>query len=172
MNSLFTYQVVTKEEAERSRKSLLEPGEYEFAVINAISAMSNTNPKYADPSKPSNPMIVLELTVWDKEGHEISIKDYLVSSEKMNWKIIHFCESVGLMQEYETGKFNENYCKGKIGKLILGIQKGKIKDDGTMFDDKNSVKDYIKEFVTPLKSSILQPLKAANSNFKDDDLPF
>lgn len=169
---MFTYEVVSKEDAEKSRRSLLEAGTYDFAVVDANASMSNSNPKYHDPSKPSNPMITLVLTVWGKDGREITIKDYLVSTEKMNWKIIHFCEAVGLMNEYESGKFNESYCLGKIGKLILGVQKGKQKDDGSYFDDTNNVKDYIKDFVNDMKPSILQPLKASGSDFKDDDILF
>lgn len=139
----FTYNVLTKEEVEKENQFLLlEKGIYTFQVLKATFKMSKEKIKDGIV-KPSNPMIELQLTVWDSIGKEHLVYDYLVSSKGMNWKIRHFCEAVGLIKEYEAGKFNEILCEGKSGKVSINQQKGVRQDDGTYYKDKNVVEDYL-----------------------------
>jgi hypothetical protein len=63
----------------------------------------------------------------------------------MIFKIKHFCEAIGLEEDYTNGALNLQKMIGRSGQLKLGIQKGKKKDDSDDFyPDKNNVKDYIK----------------------------
>lgn len=146
----FTYQPISEAEAEKARGySLLDHGMYEFHVMKAEGR----------PSKTNNPMIELVLNVLDKEGKEHVIFDYLVATEKMNWKIRHFCRAVGLEKEYDEGKFNELLCAGRGGHAMISKQAGKQKPDGSFYKDKNVVDDYVVPLVDDKK-------------FVDSDVPF
>ncbi len=136
--------------------SLIMPGIYSFEVVEATNKLS----------KAGNEMIELKLKVWDDNGRERIIFDYLL--ESMAHKLKHFCESAGLLDKYEMGNIDEMDCMGKSGLVDIIIQKGNKKPDGSMYADRNSVKDYlIKEGFTKPKLTL-----AANNDIIDDDIPF
>lgn len=162
----FAYEVYKDEELNDGRGfSLLEPGIYNFQVLDAINKPSQSS---------GNPMITLKLNVWDDNGKEYKITDYLVSQKNCAWKIKHFCESVGLIKEYEDHKFDENLCLDKCGKASIVYQIGKEipydklngKPIGTRYPDKNAVEDYV---VTDKGANMA---KSANDSFRDCDVPF
>lgn len=147
----FRYEPLTEEEAEKARQfPLLEPGIYNFEVVKSEFQMSNTG-KYKNPQKPSNPMIKLEMIVWDSSGKEFIVYDYLVGTKNMEWKTRNFCKSVGLFDQYENKKFNEDLCIGRSGKASIVvqpgqkkvIQPGQDKKEVTYYKDKNGIEDYI-----------------------------
>jgi hypothetical protein len=133
----------TEEEIKMSK--LLHPGLYKYEVINAKERTSKTG----------NPMIELTLKVYDDKGRMFLINDYLL--ESMQFKLIHFAKSNNLFNEYESGEIKDFHCLNKKGTVEIDIQSGKEKPDGTFYNDKNVVKDYIcKE----------------NDNFVDSEIPF
>jgi len=155
----FTFTPMTEEEIKSL--NIMDSGIYDFEVIKAEQSIS----------KSGNPMIKLMLKVWDTNGREHIIYDYLVSTSNMMYKIKHFCESVGLEDKYKLGTFDENDCVGKCGKVDIIIQKGQSSPNGGNYPDKNTARDYISkiEMNEPkIKSS-------KENNFVDsnlDDLPF
>lgn len=158
----FSYQPLTEQEAMKERNSflLLDDGIYEFTVAKAT----------AKESKSGNPMIELALTVWDNLGKEHFVYDYLVGTNNMVWKVRHFCDSIGLTKEFEDGKFNEILAQGKSGKAQIGFQKGKQKEDGTTYRDKNIVEDYISKDGTSIETPVKKESKS--TTLIDDDIPF
>lgn len=145
------FSFTPKSEEEITKSGLLEKGEYDFVVKSA----------QIKPSKSSGkPMVELVLGVWDKEGREHTIFDYLVDA--IEYKIRHFCYSVGLGDKYEAGGF---YPEESIGKN--GLCKVFIKEDKSgQYPPKNSIADYLqgkKEMKTNPKQE---------EEFKDDDVPF
>lgn len=141
---------------ESAAMSLITPGIYSFEVIEATNKLS----------KAGNEMIQLKLKVWDDNGRERIIFDYLL--ESMAYKLKHFCETTGLLGKYEMGVIDETDCLGKSGLVDIIIQKGSKKTDGSLYPDRNSVKDYlIKEGFTKPKLTL-----AANNDIVDDDIPF
>lgn len=170
----FSYNPMSKDEAEKSRQfPLLEPGIYNFQVLKAEYRLSN--PKFDKKGEPlpRNPMIELILLIWDNNGKEFNVYDYLINSEKMEWKTRHFCDSVGLEKEYEAKQFNEHLCEGRSGKASIIIQAGQKKPNSSEFyKDKNSVEDYL------LLSENLETNKSPSAEdsgkpFDDDiDIPF
>ncbi len=145
-----------KTEEEIQSMNLLEEGTYDFQVIDAIDTLSKAN----------NEMIKLTLKIWDKNGLEKIMDDFLL--EKMAFKLRHFSECTGLLEKYETGQMNSHDCIGKSGKLEIKIDKGKPipnDPDGRYFPDKNSVKDYIKQELKELSTN------KDESPF-DDEIPF
>lgn len=120
-----------KSDEELQSMNLIDPGIYSFEVASAKDKLSKSN----------NEMIELYLKVWDINGHERPIYDYLL--EAMGFKLKHFAECAGLLDKYEAGEIKAFDCVGRQGKLELIIQSGQKKPDGSSYADKNSVKDYI-----------------------------
>jgi len=140
-----------KSENELNSFGLLEDGEYDFAVNAAEDKLS----------KAGKEMIELKLIVWDKNGKDRFIFDYLL--EAMAFKLRHFCEAMGLEKEYDAGEIKAEHCVGKSGKVLIGVQKGNAKPEGGTYPDKNQVKDYIKSEIKPVEKK---------DDFISDDVPF
>lgn len=157
----FRYTPKTEEECQKALQyPMLEPGIYDFQVISA---------EYKTSSK-GNPMIALKLCVWNEDGKQFHIFDYLVATEKMEWKTKHFCDSVGLSKEYESGAFNEDLCANRCGKASIIYQAGQKKPDGSYYADKNAVEDYV---VTDKGSLKYDPnAQGKEKGFFNDDIPF
>lgn len=159
---IWSYEPLSERECEQARSfPLLDPGVYEFEVKSAI----------AKPSKSGNPMIELQLEIYDTEGKQHVIYDYLVSTKQMQWKIRHFCSSIGLTAQYEDGSFNDKMCPGRMGKASVVYQPGNKKPDGSYYKDKNSIEDYVSKEseMTKLNGS---EIPVNENNFQDSDLPF
>jgi hypothetical protein len=119
-----------KESNKEFISKLLPEDEYPFEVADAEETVS----------KNGNEMIKLTLCLWDKEGKEHVIFDYLL--EAMAFKLRKFAAITGLMRNYETGKIDAKECLHKCGKVKLIIQKGKPNPEGGFYPDRNSVKEY------------------------------
>lgn len=132
--------------------NLIPKGDYQFEVVSAEDTTS----------KSGNDMIKLQLKVWDHEGRENTIYDYLL--EAMPKKLKHFAKHLGLIAKYEAGELLADDCIGKCGTLHLVIQE----DKSGKYAPKNSVGDYIqkKEFV----SSKSQPV--TEEDLFNDEIPF
>lgn len=140
----------TKEEAMKS--GLLEKGNYPFEVKAA-------SPKI---SKAGNDMIEIFLKVWDKSGKEHFLYDYLM--ESVDYKLRHFCYSIGMGEMSEKGEFDCESIKGKAGICKIFIKE----DKNGEYPPKNSIADYIEG-----NGEIVISPKEHNANeFDDDSIPF
>lgn len=126
-------------EEELKKFELLPEGDYDFDVLQADDAMS----------KSGKQMIKLTLGVYASSGNRINVFDYLMSA--VEYKLKHFCDSVGLVAEYQQGTLTADMCTNRSGRCSLKVQT----DKSGQYDPKNVVKDYI----------------APNST-KDEDIPF
>lgn len=142
-------KVTQRTDQELQNMNLIDPGQYPFEIIESVQRLS----------KSGNEMIALKLKIWDINGHERIVFDYLLDS--MAHKVKSFCRSVGLLDKYESGELLPTDCLGKCGSLNLVIQKDKT----GQYSDRNSVKDYLNE-------TIVAKAKPAETEFKDDDIPF
>lgn len=121
-----------KESELQAAKVLLPKGQYAFKVTHAIEKKS----------KKSEDMICLSLVVYDNQGDEFDIRDWLL--ESASFKLSHFCKCVGLYDQYEMGELEDYMCEGKTGLLKLVISKGSQKPDGSgNYPDQNTVSDYL-----------------------------
>jgi hypothetical protein len=125
---------------------LIPEGEYSFEVQSAEDTQS----------KSGNDMIKLVLCVWDAEGRQHTVYDYLL--EAMPKKLKHFARHCGLITKYEAGELLADDCVGKCGTLSLVIQEDKT----GKYPPRNSVANYLekKDFV------------CTQSDVKEDDVPF
>lgn len=153
---MYTFTPMTEEEIQAS--SVIEAGTYDFEVIKATRKIS----------KKGNPMAELNINVWDKEGKQHTLFDYLVfSSQPLNIKKVkHFCDATGLSKEYERGKLPEEM-ENLYGKVCLDIQDEQPKEGGGFYPKKNVVVDYI------VAAQGTTRAENKKDDFKDDiDLPF
>jgi hypothetical protein len=151
----------TAEEIEKEQVSRgpLRPGIYDFEVLEAEDKVS----------KSDNEMIAIEIKVFDGEGGYRKVKDWLLDS--MAYKVRHFCETAGLLKEYEAGKFEAFDCLNRGGKVKIGIEKSK----DPQYKDRNRVVDYVKsdEAVAMTRSApARKPAMAGADDPFGDEIPF
>jgi hypothetical protein len=148
-----------KKENELSAGNLIPDGTYPFEVIKAV----------AKQSKAGNDMIVVTLKIFEGDTHGSLLDDYLM--ESIAFKLFHFCAYSGLTAQYESGTLTAENCVGRTGYAKIGVQKGKAKDDGGFWPDRNTVKDYIRQEMKKAGVVNVTPSKPA-SKPADDDVPY
>lgn len=161
---MINYQVMTEEEATAERFKLLQSGDYDATIDNAIDKVSQ---------KSGCPMIEINFSVYDKNGKSYSIKDWLTFQPNMMWKIIKFCKSANLMDEYNSQKLCADTVRGKNIRVRVSIDKGieipieKLngQPEGSCYPDRNKIIDYI-----IIKPNSVKPIE--DIPFNDDELPF
>ena len=140
-----------------------KPGIYDFAVFEALEEFS----------KSGNEQIKLTLHVFDPDGKRRTVYDYLGAAENMQWKVRHFCESIGLTADYEGGDLDTVRMIERAGKLNLIV-----KAASGNYQSGNSVKDYIPriEGAAAPAQRTTAPRPASNNkaspNDLNDDIPF
>ena len=113
-----------QEEKKREEALLLPEGDYDFELIEAKERISSKG----------NPMIEARLKVFHGDSVRF-VTDYLM--EAMAFKLRHFAESVGRLEEYNSGEFDATNLVGASGVVKIKIEPAK-----GQFSAKNSVKDY------------------------------
>jgi hypothetical protein len=159
---MLMYDVMTEEEAEQERFQLLKEGEYEAVIVKSEDKQSSSG----------NSMIDLTLLVYDEHGRAVSVRDFLVFTRSMMWKIIHCADSAGVLSEYSQGRMCSNALINKNVRVKIGIEEGKVipedrlqgKDSGSKYPSKNKVLDYVKK-------SEQRPLNQKKEEV-DEDVPF
>lgn len=168
------YDIITKEEAEKKEFTPWEPGEYDFTILESVSFGTKTYTTEETSSKAGNPMLIAAIKVFAKDGSDYTshIVDYILMTNEsgMAFKHRHLADAVGLTAKYESGKLTVEDLIGKSGKCKLAIQKGSKKDDGSYYNDKNIIADYI-----PKEESLAGMAKPKKKDEKielNDDIPF
>lgn len=112
------------------RGEMLWPeGIYDFTVTQAEEKTSNSG----------NPMIVVDLLCYGDGGKTFTLKDYLmVQMASLQFKVKHFCDSTGLLRQYNAGSLSAFDCEGVNGQVRIGVQPAKGE-----YGPKNAVKDYV-----------------------------
>jgi hypothetical protein len=121
-------KVTPKTEEELNRVLLLPEGEYDFEVLTAIEKQSSRG----------NEMIELKLAVYSEGERAATIFDYLLDS--MEFKLRHFCDTVAILDDYNSGNLRSDILPGLHGKVKLKIEK----DVSGKYKEKNTVVDYVK----------------------------
>jgi hypothetical protein len=135
-----------KTEEELQNTGLLEVGIYPYQIIDSKETIS----------KAGHEMIELKLMIWDKEGRERIMFDWLL--EAMGYKLRHFCESHNMLDKYNEGLLTALDCRDKQGKVDVIVQAGKPNPNGGMYSSRNSVKDYVVAEVVAHKEEFDQNL--------------
>jgi hypothetical protein len=148
-----SFQPKTEEQLKEESRKLLQEGDFDFEVLTAEDALS----------KGGAPMIKLKLGVFrnDASGGQQWVWDYLMNSAE--WKLRHFCDTVGLLQKYQAGSLAAPDCVGRSGRARIVVQKGQ-----NGYQDSNKVKDYICRPAKP----IVPPTTQAAQQPAEDNVPF
>lgn len=151
-------QFTPRSEKEVSQYSLIPKGEYDFEVLEAEDCVSKNS---------GNEQIKLKLGLYVGDKRRL-VWDYLLPA--LEYKLRHFCDSVGLLAKYENGTLTAEDCVGRSGKCKIDIQR----DPGGFYEDKNVVKDYVLRPAKPLKATQEkeEPKAQEPQEPPQDDLPF
>jgi hypothetical protein len=156
---MFSYTPISAQEALEERYNLLKDGVYDAVIAASIDKQSSSN----------NPMMEITLQVFDENGKSREVKDYIVFTKSMMWKVIQFAESAGLLNQYEQGTLCSEAALGNRLTVKIGVEQGglipqdrlKDKAPGSKYPDKNKVIEYVKRGEE----------KVEDDPFCDDDLP-
>lgn len=133
-------------------------GEYDFSVYDASEETSDAG----------NEQIKLTLHVLNRDGQRRTVFDYLVNTEKAQWKIRHFAEAVGVARQYETGELQVADIVSREGRCKL-----RVKPAQGQYQAQNAVEDYLGSALAHAATSTRQPVRAkAPAGDIDDDIPF
>lgn len=163
---MFAYEVMNEQEAMSERFQLLKEGEYDAVITSSSDTISANS---------GNPMMDMTVSVFDANGKQHDVRDFLVFTKNMMWKVVHFADSAGLLKEYEERKLCSEVAVNARVRVKINIEEGGIipqdklkgKALGSKYPDKNKVEDYImKEDQKPLSNS------ADDDLFQDDDIAF
>jgi len=135
------FRFTPKTEDELDQSGLLEKGVYDFTVDTATSVNAKTD---------GTPMLKLGLTIYGPDG-EHKIFDNL--HPKLEFKIRHFCDSIGILKVYETGQIDPGACEGRSGKAKVDIESAKGD-----FPAKNNVRDYVPRVVKEVRQAKVEPV--------------
>ena len=169
---MFEYQVMDEQQAMNERFELMKEGEYEAIIIASEDTVSANS---------GNPMMSMILSVFDDAGRAHSVKDYLVFTPKMMWKVIHCAKSAGLEKEYGAQKFCSDIIMDKRVRVKIVVKEGgiipedKLKDRplGSRYPAQNSVYDYLECSNQGKVSNAVQNTRNPVADDElDDDVPF
>lgn len=163
---MFEYQPISEQQAMAERFQLIKEGIYEAVITSSQDTQSKTG----------NPMMDMTVTVYDENGKAHDIRDFLVFTKQMMWKVIHFCDSAGILKEYEEGNLCSQVAIDKRVMVKVIVEEGReIPQDklqgkplGSKYPDKNKIADYIKRSE---KQSAQAPTSDNPPQFVDDDIP-
>lgn len=136
-------------------------GDYDFTVHEALEERSKSS---------GNEQIKLTLYVFNRDGNKRTVFDYLSSTEESQWKVRHFCEAVGLTEQYENGDLEVNDIVEKSGELRL-----RVKPASNGYPANNSVGDYVPRVADLQRAAPRPPTRPVAKPALvelDDEIPF
>lgn len=136
----------------KTEKEIIEEG---LLPVNTYDAEITAAAE--ETSAKGNDMIKLKLGVFDDEGTQRVIFDYLL--ESMPLKLRHAAEACGLVDEYESGSLSADDFVGKNVRVKVGIKKDKT----GQYPDSNGIMDYI---------ATHRDLRPASAILEGDGVPF
>lgn len=156
-------KITPRSAQEIAEMGLLPKGEYDFEVQHAADAVSGPQSK-----SPGTEMIKLNLAVFTDSGRKQFVRDLLHPA--MEVKLRHFCEAVGLLDQYNDGSLIADHCFGRSGRVKIKITEDK---DGN-YPPKNEVADYVVNKEARPKRDKLPPKPPVDADLDtvEDDIPF
>lgn len=133
-------------EQELNESGLAPKGEYDFEILSAKDKTS----------RKGNSMIELKIGLYREGKVANHVYDYILA--EFAHKLRHFCDSVGLLSQYQNGSLCAADCEGRSGTAKIEIE------PAGDYPAKNIVKDYV---IRPAKD-----LTPAKQEGNVEDLPF
>lgn len=145
-------------EKEDSERNLTEKGDYRFVVDKMLVRRTKDQ---------AHSMVEVEVVLQLPSG-EKKIKDWMVLSDQMKWKLRHFAKSIGQLEKYDLGILEERDCLNQYGLLKLG-QKLFTPNDGNDPYMVNNVLDYL---APQAQTQTIAQIESNPPSFGDKDVPF
>jgi len=139
-------------EADAATAGLWPSKIYDFEVIESADETSNAG----------NEMIKLNVAIFNDEGKHRKIFDYLVASEKTQYKVRHFAAATGLLPLYEKGELRAEDCMHKTGRCQVRLEPA-----AKGYPAKNTIGDYV-----PVVAGAPLIASKAPEEMQDDEIPF
>lgn len=115
-------------EADAAAAGLWPDKIYDFEVVEAAD----------ETSVAGNPMIKLNVAIFNDEGKHRKVFDFLVASEKTQYKVRHFASATGLLPIYEKGEMCSDDVMHKTGRCQVRIEPA-----AKGYPAKNTIADYV-----------------------------
>lgn len=123
----FQFQPLSDDEINAQMKRLT-PGPGQFQIMACKQGISKSS---------NNPMLTLELKVWDASGIEANILDFITATPGMQYKLKHLLQSIGLAEYYLTGSLDPDVLVGQFGECVIRIEKTE------QYGEQPRIKDYV-----------------------------
>lgn len=104
---------------------LLPPGQYDAVIMSAEDKVSTKG----------NEMLELQLRVFDAQGQEFGVQDFLTATPRMQWKIRHLCESAHV--DYEREDLPASEFEGRNVRIDVVVE------TNPKYGPQNRVADYL-----------------------------
>ena len=137
---------VTPKTEDQVQPCVLPAGEYDAFTRTAKDKVS----------KSDNEMIELMLSVWDGQGNETMVFDYLLDA--MPLKLRHFCIAAGIEEAYQAGELTAELCQEHNVRVKLKIDEG-----SSAWPRSNKVVDYLAPAATAKPAQTLKPSQAESA---------
>lgn len=121
--------------------NLMKDGEYDFCVKHM---------QYYTSPKNGNQSLKTSIQVFDNDGSSKIIECYLTPNYKKLFA--HFFSSVGCEDDCKTGAIMPDKYVNLTGRCVIGIDR----NEGTTFDPKNIIVDFVKSS-SPQKKQDIDP---------------
>jgi len=165
----FNYEVMSEQDAMNERFQLIKEGEYDAVITSSHDKHSASS---------GNPMMDMTVAVYDANGRAYNIRDFLVFTKPMMWKIVQFSKATHLFKEYEEGRLCSALVIGKNVRVKVSIEGGQIipndklngKSFGATYPDKNKIEYYVTEINH--RPTLVKNHTTENIPFLDDDIEF
>lgn len=159
-----------KTDGEIQRQALIPEGTYQATLVNFCERDQQGNPLM---TKKGDPKFNVSCKIYDSEGKSKNMFDdigpYFIKKFK------HFCDAVGLQNEYNTGKITEEDGKEKIGNnFVVEIGTYSYKKNKGQANEEEVISNCINDYLLIKKPNFPSGASTtpAIDDFKDDDVPF
>lgn len=138
-------------------RNVVPDGDYSFRIKKVELKKSKGGFDKDGNPKPIYDMLELEFDFHDETGVVHSLRDWIVFSEGMDWKLRHLANTTGLLERYDDDTLDVPHLRDKTGVFTLSSKE---------FDSKEGKKrgNYVKDYVKKPDSS--QP--ASEPDFYND----
>lgn len=155
-----------KSDDDINRELCLPPGTYDFEVVKAAEG----------ESKKGHPMISLELRVYNGQGGALLLRDWLLSHHPMCLrKLLHFCDTTGLREEYDAGSVGAFQMEGRSGQCVIKNVESDQYGLQAQIDDYKVAKPgepVTKKGPSGVPAAQQDAARAHAAAIGDDDIPF
>jgi hypothetical protein len=144
-------------------RNVVPKGDYRFKIEKALLTKTKGGQDKAGNPKPIHDMLEIDFIYFDENGVVRRIRDWIVFSDGMDWKLRHLAKTVDLIDIYDSQSLEASHLMNKEGVFELGIRD--YTDKYFQTRKTNFVMDYVQKTL-PGKAA------PANENFLSDDIPF